>query len=293
MPRFDRIVILDWSAAGRPVQGANSIWLGWDGGLVQNPATRHQAEAVLQDAVAQAHRTGQRLLIGADFAFGHPTGLARRIVGRPDALALWDHLTARHRDDDRNASNYREVAAAMNRTLGAPVFWGNGRRDQIPDLPRLKPAPCPGLAPHRATETPCPGGPRPKSPFQLAGAGAVGAQSLTGIPCLNRLRRDPGTAVWPFQPWRDAVVVLAEVYPSMIAAPLRRTTGFSCVDAAQVSLLARSLRHLDDRDALAPMLAADPRIADPESEGQILGFGHETALLAAAWGVTGASATQG
>lgn len=275
-------MILDWSAAGRPVRGANSIWLGCDRGSCRNPATRPQAEALLRDAVAQARLTGERLLIGADFAFGHPQGLASRITGQPLALALWDHLAARHRDDDRNRSNYRDVAAQMNRTLGLPVFWGNGRRDQIADLPRLKPPPPPDLAAHRATEAPCPGGPRPKSPFQLAGAGAVGAQSLTGIPCLNRLRAHPGTAVWPFQPWQDAVVVLAEVYPSMIAGPVRRATGYACLDAAQVWVLARSLRHLDDREALAPMLAPDPRIAHPLAEGQILGFGHEAALQTAA-----------
>lgn len=282
MPRFDRILVLDWSAAGRPVRGANSIWLGDDRGGLANPATRAEAAALLEQAVAQACDTGTRLLIGADFAFGHPAGLALRITGRSDALALWDHLAARHRDDDANRSNYRAVAADMNATLGAPVFWGDGRRIPTPGLPRLKPPAFPGLAAHRTTEAPCPGGPRPKSPFQLAGAGAVGAQSLTGIPRLNPLRRHGGVAVWPFQPWHDAPVVLAEIYPSMIAPEVQAAPGYPCVDAAQVGLLARSLHHLDAGDALVPMLAPDPRIADLASEGQILGFGHAPALRAAA-----------
>ncbi|QBX35742.1 molybdopterin guanine dinucleotide synthesis [Paracoccus liaowanqingii] len=282
MPRFDRILILDWSAAGLPVRGANSIWLGDDRGMLANPATRAQAAALLDAAVAQARDAGTRLLIGADFAFGHPSGLALRITGRPEALALWDHLEAHHHDDDANRSSYRAVASGMNATLGTPVFWGDGRRTATPGLPRLKPPPHPTLAPHRATEAPSPGGPRPKSPFQLAGAGAVGAQSLTGIPRLNRLRRQPGVAVWPFQPCHDAMVVLAEVYPSMIAPEVRAARGYPCLDAAQVGLLARSLRHLDGRDALAAMMAPDPRIADLASEGQILGFGHAPALRAAA-----------
>ena len=41
------------------------------------------------------------------------------------------------------------------------------------------------------------------------------------------------------------------------------------------------VRALDDRDALVPMLAPDPRITDLAAEGQILGFGHDAALRAA------------
>ncbi|WDA13258.1 hypothetical protein [Paracoccus marcusii] len=275
MPRFDRIVVLDWSAAGRPTRGADSIWIGDDRGLLANPPTRMEAHHLLQGLA----EPGTRLLIGADFAFGHPSGLARQITGRADALALWDHLDAQHSDDARNCSNYRDVAAGLNRALDAPVFWGDGRRLPTPDLPRLRPPPHPDLKPHRVTETPAPGGPRPKSPFQLAGAGAVGAQSLTGIPWLNRLRQRAGTAVWPFQPWQDAELVLAEVYPSMLGR--LDVAGWPCLDAAQVGLLARTLRALDDRDALMPMLAPDPRITDLAAEGQILGFGHDAALRAA------------
>lgn len=262
------------------MRGADSIWLGDDVGGLWNPATRMQAETLLRGALAQTAQDGQRLLIGADFAFGHPSGLAARITGQARALALWDQLDAMHQDDDRNRSNYRTVAAGLNRALGKPVFWGNGRAQQIPDLPRLKPPPHPDLPPHRVTETPVPGGPRPKSPFQLAGAGAVGAQSLTGIPVMNRLRQHPGTAVWPFDDCRDARVVLAEVYPSMLG-DLRGAPGYACRDAAQVGLLARALRDLDDRDALVAMLATDPRITDLACEGQILGFGHERTLRGA------------
>lgn len=281
MPRFDRILVVDWSAAGRPVRGANSIWLGCDRLPPRNPPTRAMAEALLHHAVTQALRDGQRLLIGVDFAFGHPSGLARRITGQGGALALWDHLTAAHRDDDRNHSTYRDVAADLNRRLGTPVFWGNGRARPTPDLPRLRPPPHPDIPAHRATEARIPGGPHPKSAFQLAGASAVGAQSLTGIPVLNRLRRHPGVAVWPFQPWQDAPVVLAEVYPAMIG-PLRGADGHACTDAAQVTVLARALRWLDDAGTLLPMLTPDPRIADPVAEGQILGFGHDPTLRAAA-----------
>lgn len=287
MPRFDLILILDWSAAGSPRRGADSIWLGSDRCAASNPATRRRAWKQLGCALSRAGKQGLRVLVGADFAFGQPAGLAAAITGRPDALALWDHLAALHQDDDRNRSNYRDLAAEMNRQLGQPVFWGNGRKAQIPDLPRLRPPPHPDLPAHRVTETAPPGGARPKSPFQLAGAGCVGAQSLTGIPWLNRLRQRPGRAVWPFQPWDQAQVVLVEVYPSMIAPELRAAQGFPCRDAAQVTVLAQALRYLDDRDRLVPMLAPDPRIRDLKAEGQILGFGHEAQLRAAARAVLG------
>ncbi|MDN5568951.1 MAG: hypothetical protein L0G27_09465, partial [Paracoccus sp. (in: a-proteobacteria)] len=180
-----------------------------------------------------------------------------------------------------NRSNYRDIAAQMNRQIGQPVFWGNGRKQQIVDLPRLKPPPHPDLPDHRMTERAITGA-RPKSAFQLAGAGCVGAQSLTGIAWLMRLRDRPGARVWPFEDWRDAPVVLAEIYPSIIGAELRGAAGFDCADQAQVTVLARALRRLDDADALLPLFDPDPRITDIRSEGQILGTGHEGPLRQAA-----------
>ena len=281
MPRFDRILIVDWSAAGTPCRGANSIWIGSDGAEAVNPETRKRAWKLLGCQLSRAQKAGQRVLIGVDFAFGHPSGVAAMVTGQAAAMALWDHLAALHQDDDRNASNYRDLAAQMNRQIGRPVFWGNGRKQQIADLPRLKPPAHPDLPEHRATETAITGA-RPKSPFQLAGAGSVGAQSLTGIPWLARLRDRQDARVWPFQDWQDAPVVLAEVYPSIIGGQLGAGTGFGCLDEAQVTVLARALRVLDDKDALLPMFAPDPRIADLMAEGQILGTGHEAALREAA-----------
>lgn len=280
MPRFDRILILDWSAAGRPKRGRDSIWIGGDRIAPLNPETRQRAWKLLRCQLSRAGRAGERVLIGADFAFGHPAGLAERITGRAGALALWDHLALHHEDDDRNRSNYRDIAAAMNRDLGRALFWGNGRKIQIPDLPRRRPDPWDEFPAHRVTEA-AQGALRPKSTFQLAGAGAVGAQSLTGIPWLNRLRQRPGASVWPFEPCGTSRVVLAEVYPSMIAEALRRAGDFACRDATEVTVLAHALRWLDDRDALTPLMRPDPAIPALMDEGQILGFGHLRTLRAA------------
>jgi molybdopterin molybdotransferase len=262
---FDRIAVLDWSAARGPKRGRDSIWLGVCDGQTTttvNPPTRAAAEAALADLCALPGRT----LLGADFAFGYPAGFAAALTGQPRALAVWDWLAARVRDDAAHATNYRLVAAEANaRFPGDGPFWGNGAAE-VPGLPRLRPALPPGLAPHRACERAARAqGLQPKSVWQLAGAGAVGAQAMTGLPVLARLRAAHGAAVWPFEPWADAPLVFAEVYP----ATLKITPGKDeAPDAAQVRSLAR---WLWDRMAAGDLSALMAVPEDPE-EGWILGI---------------------
>ncbi len=54
--------------------------------------------------------------------------------------------------------------------------------------------------------------PRPRSMFQIGGAGAVGTASLRGMATLARLRA-AGVAIWPFDPWTFPVAV--EVWPRL------------------------------------------------------------------------------
>ncbi len=296
--RFDHVAILDWSAAKGPRLGKDSIWLAQ--ACAPNPTTRNPtthtptarnlptrlaAEAALCDLIRSSLGQGHRLLIGADFAFGTPSGFCAQLTGTTDALDLWAWLAARVTDTVANVTNYRHVAAQMNRHFpGDGPFWGNGEKQQIPDLPRLKPALPPGLAPHRATDLAARGpGAAPKPVWQLAGAGAVGAQVLTGLPMLHRLRsRFAGQiAVWPFQP-PTAPVVLAEVYPSLLAAPVRALTAATgmVVDEAQVRLLAQALAGLPATDMRRIMTVRTPALSE---EGWILAAGH-TGLLHQALG---------
>ncbi|MBN2629946.1 MAG: molybdopterin guanine dinucleotide synthesis [Rhodobacteraceae bacterium] len=290
---FDRVAILDWSAAKGPRLGKDSIWLAEACGPSQtartltarNLPTRLAAEAALCDLVHTSLGRGHRLLIGADFAFGTPSGFCAHLTGTPQALNLWAWLAARVTDTEANVTNYRHVAAQMNRHFpGDGPFWGNGEKQQIPGLPRLKPALPPGLALHRATDLAARGpGAAPKPVWQLAGAGAVGAQVLTGLPMLHRLRTRFASqiAVWPFQP-ATAPVVLAEVYPSLLAAEVRHltaTTGM-VTDQAQVRLLAQSLAGLPAAALGRIMAVSAPALSE---EGWILGAGH-TGLLRQALG---------
>jgi hypothetical protein len=276
---FDRVAVLDWSAAQGPRRGADSIWLGLAGAAgetVENLPTRRAAEARLAALVAAAGPQ-RRLLLGCDFAFGYPRGFAGPLTGRRHAFAVWDWLAARVQETAAHGSTYRAAAAEANARFGGGPFWGDGTRAGTPGLPRRKPPLPPGLAEHRACEIAGrDGGARPKSLWQLAGAGAVGAQTMTGLPVLARLRAAAAgrLAVWPFEPPAGSVV-LAEVYPSLLGARVAAAGGVK--DAAQVRLLARALRRLAQDGRLSALLDVP---ADPE-EGWILGAGHGALLRAA------------
>jgi len=286
--RFDRVVIVDWSAAGTPKTGADSIWIGTADGAgvrTENIPTRRAAEARLMTLAQEALTAGERLLIGPDFNFGAPGGFVRRLTGRSSGLALWDWLTDRVTDTPRNQSNYREVAGQMNAAFGGDgPFWGNGRATETTGLPRTRPALPEGLTDHRVTDLRSrDAGLNPKTIWQLAGAGSVGAQSLTGIPALARLRRALGAdcAVWPFEA-ATAPVVLAEVYAAHLAPDVRALQATGVVrDAAEVSLLASALYRLSEADELALFFAPDCPADTLQEEGWTLGADHGAALRAA------------
>jgi len=286
--RFDQVIVLDWSAAGKPTLGKDSIWLGHAtaaGVAVENIATRRQAETRLAVLIDAALRSNHRMLIAADFAFGAPIGLAQTLTGQAHALALWDWLGTRITDTDRNATNYRQIAAQMNSQFsGGGPFWGNGQKDETPGLSRTKPAHPPELAEYRTAElVGREAGLWPKTLWQLAGAGAVGAQSLTGIPMLHRLRaRNPGkVAVWPLEPATGAPIVIAEAYLSLLTPEVRTATAQGMVqDEAQVRLHATAFHALSQNGGLAPLMAPDHPTETLQGEGWYLGAGAANAVRA-------------
>ena len=280
---FDRIAILDWSAAKGPRLGKDSIWLavaeaGGEACTALNLPTRLQAEAALIELCRQTRAKGQRLLLGADFAFGAPQGFIPALTGQANALSWWGWLADRITETPKNESNYRQIAALMNSRFGGDgPFWGNGEKQPTPGLPRLMPPLPAGLRPHRQTDQVARGpGSAPKPIWQLAGAGAVGAQVLTGLPVLHRVRQHFAghVAVWPFEP-ATRPIVLVEVYPSLLAEAVRAhvaRTG-SVVDEAQVRLLACALARLGPGQMQALFTAPDTA-----EEGWILGAGQEALL---------------
>ena len=181
--------------------------------LGAEPADAGKAELIIGDALRDLVAEGQRVLVGFDFPYGYPAGLAAALeLAGPPWRAMWQYLVAGVRDDgETNASNRFEVAARINASLQHQVFWGrpfsqpfdelSARRDCV--VYRLE-AEQARLAEWREVEAILRGrGHRPHSAWQLFGNGSVGSQTLTGIPVVCRLRNDRGvaaaSAVWPFE----------------------------------------------------------------------------------------------
>lgn len=182
-----RIIAVDWS--GRRVGERRAIWCAEadTSGLVrlEDGRTRDEVAAHLLDVAEQ----DPAVVVGLDFSFSFPAWFLRD-RGFTTVDALW---AAAARDGD----------AWIDRC--EPPFWGRpgARRPELP-------------AHFRRTEarTAPVGGIRPKSTFQVSGAGSVGAGSIRGFPVLARLRA-AGWSIWPF----DAGVppVALEVWPRRLS----------------------------------------------------------------------------
>ncbi len=274
---FDRFAVVDWSGANVPRTGADSIWIARSAGVSSNPATRHDATEQIAALIEDALRSGERLMIGFDFAFGFPAGFSRS-VGLQDWASVWAHLHAHIEDDARNRSNRFAVAAAWNRLCpGEGPFWGYTMKDGLPDgLSRKSHAAWthPFTYKREAERRE-----RKASPvFKLAYTGSVGSQSLLGIARLEGLRRRfPGKiAIWPFETdFADdlsAPIVFAEIYPSRHAV----ADGQAVKDRRQVEAVLRDFEAWNGealvRQLFAPSLVGTVRDNALQEEGWLLGL---------------------
>jgi hypothetical protein len=182
-------IAIDWS--GRERGAAEAIWLARvrDGALVELENGMERDEVI--DAAIAAARDDPQTIVGLDFAFAFPAWYAAR-EGWSSGRDIWDAM--------------RDGAEAL---LDAcePPFWGRpGTRAQT-----LGPA-------LRRTEADAPS--RPKSVFQIGGAGAVGTGSLRGMRHLADLA-DAGLSVWPFEDPRLPMAV--EIYPRALTGPVLKS----------------------------------------------------------------------
>lgn len=239
-----RILAIDWSGA---VDGAKSkIWLAEaaDGRLVRLEPGRDR-DAIADYLIAERRRTPE-LIVGLDFAFGLPEWFLeeRGLQSGPD---LWNL-----------------VAAEGERWLGecAPPFWGRPGKGRPAIREELR---------RTDREVPAVGGIRPKSVFQVGGAGAVGTGSLRGMPVLARLR-DAGFAVWPFDEPGESLVI--EIYPRLLTGAVNKGDG-----AARREYLAR---HHPDMDAKLADLAAGSEDAFDAAVSAVIMSAHADELRALA-----------
>ncbi len=291
---FDAYVVVDWHSGAKPATGANSVWICTLKKNVRfalepkldNPATRAQAEQIIDAALAELAKRGDRVFIGFDFSLGFPRGTASRLKlkGAPAWRAMFDFLSAEIKDRPDNANNRFQVAAKINRLMSGEAFpfWGCPPKDVLTTLSSTKARPHGPHDPpeHRHADLAAKGA---QAIWKLYGAGAVGGQSLVGIPMVARLRAARGDAarLWPFETgWRalsredlDGVqVVMAEVYPSLVAG---KPGPGEVKDAAQVRAMAEHVARLDAEGRLAaafgPRIRPDFADTVEAEEGWILG----------------------
>src|SRR6185295_5920956 len=90
---FQAYVMVDWSAATKPTTGPDSIWVGvlkrnvrfQMASEAHNPATRTEAEKLLNTVLDDLQRKRERTLVGFDFPLGFPRGTAAalKLKGAP------------------------------------------------------------------------------------------------------------------------------------------------------------------------------------------------------------------
>lgn len=289
---FDVYVMVDWSAAGQPRHGRDSIWYAVVTPTkaaprvrtLQNPRTRARAADELASLFHKFLGQGRRVLAGFDFPFGFPAGTAARLgLGGLPWRSMWQTLADGLSDGDDNRNNRFDLAERLNERLsGEPFpFWGNVREEPRPFLLRRgRRAHGPDdLAERRLCDL-CLRATQPV--WKLAGIGAAGSQALTGIPRVWQLRRDPRLAfaahIWPFETGlrHDARprLVLAEVYPSQVAP---KPLAGHPKDAGQVVAMAEHLAALDRAGKLGELFAGGgglgpaARRCIEREEGWILG----------------------
>jgi hypothetical protein len=296
---FDAYIVADWTAAETKKLGDTSLWIGVAKRDVRfrlytethNVATRAEGEALLASILADHRKRGDRVLVGLDFNFGYPVGTAARLKldGTP-WQAMWKFIASNIVDKADNTNNRYQVAAKMNRLMTDEAWplWGAPAKQAQRWLTTTKPPAGSGadIPEFRATENAARKGRlQPKSVWQMHGAGAVGGQTLVGIPAVRRLLESlgPSGAVWPYGTgWRTLTpddveplsALFVEVWPSIFETRLQPG---EFKDQAQVRSTAEALARMDEVGDLAKAFAP-PKDATPEliaqveqEEGWILG----------------------
>lgn len=279
---FDTVIIVDWSAANVPSPARPSpdaIWIGVVREGVEEASyhrTRMAAEAAIVALLDAERGAGRRVLLGCDFPMGYPAGFAGRLTGFRDTSAVWEWLADRIEDAADNRNNRFEVAAAINARMGGGgPFWGRPAGQVHDSLLATKQVDYAmlDLPERRAVEVKVP---KAQPVWKLFTTGSVGSQTLMGLPMVHRLSQRSDVAVWPFEV-PDAPVVVAEIYPSLLANAVAKDDD-TIKDRAQVRLLARALWRLAQKGRLAAFFDV-PDVA--REEGWILGAGHGVLLAKA------------
>ncbi len=228
-------IAVDWSGAK---QCLGKIWIAHvsSGQVHQLEPAKSREKAI--DWLLRFLQENPHTVVGLDFAFSFPAWFLRdRSLG--DAFELWNAA----------ASEGEKWLQECQ-----PPFWGRPGK-QRPEIESH----------YRRTELRLSsvGGIKPKSCFQIGGAGAVGTGSIRGMPFLSRMRSE-GCSVWPFDDLRDPLVI--EIYPRILTGAVIKSSQeerlaylkrLPALTADIISLVAASE---DAFDALVSALVMDAHI---------------------------------
>jgi len=299
-PIFDAYIFVDWSAQFGPSSmkpKKDAIWIGHllREGMVGNEQycrTReeatHRVLDLLRDHVAQE----RRVLVGFDFPYSYPSGLAAALnmpEGRPAWQWIWHTLAEEMSDSPQNENKRFSEAERLNQRISGQQpgpFWNRPANSSTPNtmrVPDRKPK-----FPHqlgegeelrefRRTEEALKARKlQLQETWKLAGVGSVGSQALLGIPRVHWLRNHPDLAahssVWPFETGFTASfstkqaydIIHVEIWPGIISrAAITEATGpGDIIDQVQVRLMCRWAAEHDIAGTLGRYFAQPPDL-DP------------------------------
>jgi len=307
---FEAFVFVDWSAACgvRPAMPRrDAIWSAEFHVDSDSPKEKyHPSRAECFDHVIKilCDHAGKnrRVLVGFDFPYGYPAGLTRALslpaTSQKKWSAIWDEITARVEDDARGMNIRFQIAGELNcrGANGKPgPFWGCPVGSHIANLaPRSPGFPFYAgngvmLQAKRQVEQRLRG---TQEAWKLFGNGSVGSQALTGIPYVNRLRRNPQltkfSRVWPFEtgftpnpiPNQGPFILHAEIWPGVVEQRVRdlvRAEPGMIRDKAQVRAMCRWAAENDNQGALGKFFSIPRNLSQQqiqicvEEEGWVLG----------------------
>ena len=251
---FDTIIVVDWSARNAPspvIPSKDAIFLcvsRLHEGESRHPEyfrTRYEAMARVQALLDGEMVAGRRSFVGFDFNFGYPSGFAKQLTGRTDAISVWRWMSERVEDGSDNKNNRFEVAAEINAQFpGIGPFWGAPNSICLQDLPHkgsLRNGH--GMEEWRQADL---ASKTAQSAWKLYTTGSVGSQAILGISHLYKLKCWLGEqgAVFPLETGSqlpNCPVVIGEIYPSFYSfdymIPLQEQYSnqfYDIVDARQV-----------------------------------------------------------
>jgi len=241
--------------------------------------------------------------VGFDFPYGYPRHTAEAL-GFSDRKGTWQRiwveLSSRITDSEDNRNNRFSVASELDDIIsdGKPgPFWGcppsqatQHLATKSPGFP-FKAANGQELGRLRVCEERLKG---TQEVWKLLGAGCVGSQALTGIPCVHSLRNQDElrdiSKVWPFEtgftsapsPGAGPHILHAEIWPGIVDREVRRMTARNIDlirDQAQVRALCEWAAELDRKGELGSYFDVPDDMDSAgieqciQEEGWVLGIG--------------------